>query len=117
MSQRFVWSRAGAIARKETYHILRDPYTLALALGLPIFMVVIYGLAIDFNIKDIRLAVTDFDQTQTSRRLIDTFASSQYFLIRPARTPNQAVDDVTSEKAKASLIIPPRFEKDLLNGR
>src|SRR5581483_10870537 len=106
----FVWSRAAAIARKEAFHILRDPYTLTLALGLPIFMVVIYGLAIDFNIKNIRLATTDFDKTQASRRLIDTFSSSDYFEIRPALTPTQAVADVTSEKAKASLIIPPNFE-------
>lgn len=117
MNRRFVWSRAFAIAKKEAFHIHRDPFTLALALGLPIFMVVIYGLAIDFNVKDIRLAVTDFDQTRTSRRLIDTFASSRYFLVRNALTPDDAIDQVASEKAKASLIIPPRFEKDLLNGR
>ena len=52
MNDRFSWSRAVAMARKETYHVLRDPYTLALALGMPILMVVIYGLAIEFNVKE-----------------------------------------------------------------
>lgn len=117
MKEQFVWKRARSMAKKETYHILRDPYTLALALGMPIFMVVIYGIAIDFNVKRISLAVSDSDQTQASRRLIDTFGSSQYFLIRNIASLADAQSEVASEEARASLIIPPRFEKDLLAGR
>ena len=113
----FVWSRAMAVARKEVFHIWRDPFTLTLALGLPVLMVVVYGLAIDFNIKNIPLAVSDADRTQASRRLIDTFISSQYFLSRPAISPGEAVEAVNAERAKVCLIIPPHFEKDLLNGR
>jgi len=117
MTERFNWKRTRAMAKKEAFHILRDPYTLALALGMPIFMVVIYGLAIDFNVKNIALAVTDSDQTQSSRRLIDTFGSSKYFLIKSARSPLEAQNDVASEQARATLIIPPEFEKDLHSGR
>ena len=113
----FVLRRSGAVARKEWFHIRRDPFTMALALVLPLVMVVVYGVAIDFNIKDVRLAVSDSDQSQSSRRLIDTFASSDYFQIEPVAAPSTAVKDVSSERAKAALIIPPRFEKDLLNGR
>ena len=71
----FLWSRAKAIAQKEVYHIMRDPFTLAISIGLPVFMVLAFGFAIEFNVKHIRLAVHDADQTQTSRRLIDTFGS------------------------------------------
>ena len=117
MTGGFVWSRAMAVARKEIFHILRDPFTLTLALGLPVLMVVVYGLAIDFNIKHIPLAVSDSDHTQASRRLVETFVSSSYFLARPAGSPAAAVESVNAEHAKVCLIIPPRFEKDLLNGR
>jgi len=117
MTSSFVWARAMAVARKEVFHIWRDPFTLTLALGLPVLMVVVYGLAIDFNIKNIPLAVSDSDHTQASRRLADTFVSSQYFLARPAVSPAAAVEAVNAERAKACLIIPPRFEKDLMNGR
>jgi ABC-2 type transport system permease protein len=113
----FVWKRAAAIARKEWFHIRRDPFTLALALVLPLAMVIIYGVAIDFNIKDVRLSVNDSDRSQTSRRLLDTFSSSDYFRLRPVVSPAAAVQDVTGERARAALIIPPRFEKDLLAGR
>jgi ABC-2 type transport system permease protein len=113
----FSWRRTLAIAKKEVFHILRDPFTLGAALGLPVFMVVMFGIAIEFNVKDVPLSVSESDQTQTSRRLIDTFGSSSYFLVGHAPSPYQAVFDITTEKARASLIIPPRFEKDLLAGR
>jgi ABC-2 type transport system permease protein len=113
----FKWSRSSAIARKEWFHIRRDPFTLALALVLPLFMVVVYGVAIDFNIKNIELAVSDSDQSQFSRRLLDTFRASDYFILRPTSSPGSAVIDVAAERAKAAIVIPPRFEKDLLAGR
>jgi ABC-2 type transport system permease protein len=117
MNQQFSWRRALAIARKEMFHILRDPYTLALLLGMPILMVTVYGLAIEFNPKNIPLAVNDQDKTESSRRLIDTFASSDYFKIRTEKSVSDAQFSVTNERAKAALIIPPRFEKDLNGGR
>lgn len=113
----FVWSRSAAVARKEWFHIRRDPFTMALALVLPLVMVIIYGVAIDFNIKDVRMAVSDSDQTQTSRQLLETFASSNYFRLQPVISPAAAVQDVVGEKARVALIIPPRFQKDLFAGR
>jgi ABC-2 type transport system permease protein len=117
MKDKFVLRRALAMAKKETFHILRDPFTLALALGMPVFMVVVYGLAIEFNVKDVHLAVSDSDRSQISRRLVDTFGSSGYFIVRHAVSPLDAQDQVASEEARASLVIPPRFERDLLAGR
>src|SRR5271170_2159110 len=106
----FVWSRAYAIARKEVWHILRDPFTLGLALGLPVLMLVVYGVAIDFNVENVALSVSDSDQSQASRRLIDTFTSGHYFLVRRVASPAEAQSDVSAERARAALIIPPRFE-------
>ncbi len=117
MTDSFVWARAAAVARKEIYHILRDPFTLAFALVLPVVMVLIYGIAIDFNVENIALSVSDSDQSQASRRLIDAFAGSRYFLVQGVASPLEAVRDVFAERARASLIIPPRFEKDLRAGR
>lgn len=113
----FVWTRAAAVARKEWFHIRRDPFTLALALVLPQLMVVVYGVAIDFNVRGVNLAVSDSDRSQASRRLIDTFAGSGYFRARPAASPRAAVDLVAAERARAALVVPPRFERDVLAGR
>ena len=114
---RYDWTRAAAVARKEWYHIRRDPFTMALALVLPLVMVVVYGAVIDFNVREVRLAVNDADRTQASRRLVDTFASSGYFRIVPVVSPAAAVQDVVAERARAALVIPARFDKDLRAGR
>ncbi len=113
----FVWRRALAVGRKEVYHILRDPTTLGAALVLPVFMVIMFGVAIEFNVKNVALAVCDFDRTQSSRRLLDTFGSSGYFLIERVTSPRETVTMVSAERARAALIIPPDFEKDLFAGR
>lgn len=113
----FVWERAYAIAHKEVFHILRDPFTLILSLIFPIVMVLLYGFSIDFNLKNISLAVSNADQSQSSRQLMDIFGSSKYFLIHTVNSPLDATQDVQGERAKATLIIPPRFEKDLFAGR
>ena len=114
---KFVWQRAAAVAKKEVYHILRDPFALLTALALPVFMVLMFGVAIEFNIKNIDLSVFDSDKSQSSRRLLDTFTSSKYFLAHQAQSPELAVRNLDSENARGALLIPSGFEKDLLAGR
>ena len=70
------FSRVLAIARKEVMHILRDPFTAGMALGLPIIMVVYFGFAIDFDFRNVKLALYDFDNTRQSRQLADVFIAS-----------------------------------------
>lgn len=109
----FVLGRVKAIAIKEVYHILRDPFTLALSLGIPIFLVFIFGFAIEFNVKNIHVAAFDADQTQASRRLKETFASSGYFIVDSVHSPQAAQTAVENEKDRAALIIPGGFEKNI----
>lgn len=113
----FLWSRVSAIAEKEVFHVMRDPFTLALSLGIPVFMVFIFGFAIEFNVKNIHLAVQDANQTQFSRRLTETFGSSGYFILNPVNSPEQAQKAILSEKDRAALLIQGRFEKDVLANR
>lgn len=117
MNEKFVWKRAMAIAKKEVFHITRDPFTLILALVFPIFTIVVYGYSIDFHMRNIHMAVSDSDKSQSSRSLITTFGSSQYFLPKGVGSPASSMQEVQGERAKATLIIPPQFEKDLHAGR
>ena len=71
--------RARAIFSKEFKHILRDPFTLIMALLLPLLIVLILGNSIEFNIRSINMAYYDADRTDASRNLIKTFDSSGYF--------------------------------------
>ncbi len=114
---RFIWGRAGAIAQKEIYHVLRDPFTLALSIGLPIFMVIVFGIAIEFNVRNIPLAVYDGDNTQISRELVDIFGKSDYFIVHKVAGPKEALQKIMGNDDRAALIIPGGFQKDLFSGR
>ncbi len=115
MNFKFNIKRALSIAKKEQFHIMRDPFTLTMATVLPVLLVLIFGLAIEFNVKDIGLTVHDSDRTFSSRKLVEVFSSSQYFNINPSRgSIVDAINDLDSERSKASLIIEPEFEHNLL---
>jgi len=118
MKGSFQFRRARAIARKEVWHILRDPFTLMVALAIPVFLTIMFGFAIDFDMHDVRLAVYDADMTQTSRIVYQKFMDSKYFLINRTGTLVDFPDKPLSrDESKISLIIPHKFEEDLFNGR
>jgi ABC-2 type transport system permease protein len=94
------------IAIKEFRHILRDYRSLMIAILMPIMMTLLYGYAINLDIKNIRLAILDFDQTIESRELTGRFYNSGYFL--PPKSPADIADPEKVLKigsANAVLII------------
>ncbi len=88
------------IAFKEFKHILRDPRSLMITILMPIMMTLLYGYAINLDIKNIKLAVVDFDKTRESRELAGKFYSSEYF--RAPSTPADLADPERSLQAGAA---------------
>ncbi|MFA4971091.1 MAG: ABC transporter permease [bacterium] len=118
MKGSFQFRRARAVARKEVRHILRDPFTLIVALAIPVFLTIMFGFAIDFDMHDVRMAVFDADMSQTSRVVYQKFMDSKYFLINKIN-PLIAFPDrpLSRDQSKIALIIPHKFEENLFNGR
>ncbi len=114
--KRFSFPRAAAIFSKEFKHILRDPFTLVMALLLPLMIVLILGNSIEFNIRSINMGYVDADRTESSRRLIETFGSSNYFRPFELDNPSDGFDHVLAERARAVLVVPPNFERDMHAG-
>lgn len=108
--------RAAAVARKEVMHILRDPFTLVMVLGLPVVLVIFFGFAIDFDVKNLRLGVYDRDNTRHSRQLASVFESSGYFLPEIASSPADAARGLDSGRYAAALLIDPGFGRRLGGG-
>lgn len=107
-------SRLMSIAYKETRHILRDPFTLVLAFGLPLFLVVFFGFAIDFEVKNIKLSVYDADRTPASRRLQQIFSSSGYFKLIEAE--NASLQSLEKNDVTGAMFIKPDFGKNIISG-
>src|SRR6476469_1092151 len=68
-----------AVARKEFRQIWRDTRTLMTLLFVPAFFLLLYGYALNFDIRHVPLAVDDRDRTMESRALIAAFVNSGYF--------------------------------------
>lgn len=109
--------RVFAQARKELRQITRDRLALALALFLPLFLILLLSNAIAFTVTDLPIVIQDFDGSPESRRLAEAFRSSLTFRVVfwPADKPGE--EALSSDTAKAVLIIPGNFGRDLLTGR
>jgi ABC-2 type transport system permease protein len=111
-------TRLMAVARKESIQLRRDPRSLAMAFLLPLFMLLMFGYAITWDVRDIKTAVVDLDRTPMSRDLVRTFEASGYF--RVVATPGRAQDVPRLFErggAQIGIVIPPRFEADVAAGR
>ena len=65
-----------AVTRKELRQIRRDVRTLSILLFVPAFFLFVYGYALNFDIRNIALAVEDNDQSTASRDLVSAFVRS-----------------------------------------
>ena len=111
-------TRLWAISRKEWLQIRRDARSLYLAFVLPLILLVLFGYAISFDIRDIRMAVLDQSGTAQSRALVEAFESSGYFTVVEHLHRHGDVDRVLDRgRAKLVLVIPPTFAEDLGAGR
>lgn len=110
--------RTLAIARKEAIQLRRDPRSMVLAFALPVFLLIFFGYAINWDVREIRLAVLDQDGGRASRALVDAFAASGYFRVTARLDRYDDVDGRLGRgRDRAVLVIPPGFGRDLAAGR
>lgn len=107
-----------AMALKETRQIGRDPLFLSMLLGLPAFMLAVFGFAVSFDVRDLPLSVEDRDMGPASRELQAAFFNSGRFA-RAAGPPSPGAFHALFEDggARAALVIPETFGEDLAAGR
>jgi len=99
-----------AVTRKELRQIGRDRRSLLILLFVPAFFLVMYGYALNFDIRNIRLAVEDDDQSVASRELVSAFVRSGYFdLVAVVGHRDEVEPLLDRDEARAVLIIPARF--------
>jgi ABC-2 type transport system permease protein len=107
-----------AVARKEVRQIARDPLSLIMLVGLPAFMLVLYGFALNFDVRHVALAVQDLDGSRASRDLLAAFTNSTYFDVTAVAEAGDDLEQITrSRAAKAVLVVPRGFGDDLASGR
>jgi ABC-2 type transport system permease protein len=109
-----VTATVGAVMVKEIRQIARDRRTLLILLFIPAFFLLLYGYALNFDIRNIRLAVDDRDSSAASRALVSAFVNSGYFdYAGPAHGGAELDRLIDTNDARAALVIPDGYGRDL----
>lgn len=113
-----MFGRLNALVIKEFIQVLRDKLTLAIIIFMPVAQLLIFGFAINTDVKHLSTAVFDQSHTQESREIINAFTSSQYFdMLVSANNIQEVNHAVESGKTKVGIVIPPDYAERLKSGR
>jgi ABC-2 type transport system permease protein len=105
------------ICRKEYLHIVRDPGTLFFALLIPMLQLFLFGFAVDTNIRQIPTVVLDESHTQESRRLLESFASSDVFQLKSyVSSKEEMYEAIRAGSVRVGIHIPYDYARNLQNG-
>ncbi|RPI29864.1 MAG: ABC transporter permease [Acidobacteria bacterium] len=111
------WRRTKAVARKEIIHIYRDPRSLAMALAMPLVMLLLFGYALTLDVDRIPTMIYDGDDTPQSREVAELFRASRYFEVfgRPD-SYGEIEKEINHSRCLLGVVIPSDFSEELSVG-
>jgi ABC-2 type transport system permease protein len=110
--------RLKAMLIKEFIQVLRDPRMRFIIFLIPVFQTVVFGYAVNTDVRDVKIAVYDLDNSPESRDLTARFAGSGYFHIVEHVDREQRVGELLDRGAvKAVLRMNRGFSEALRSGR
>lgn len=114
MSLRRLW----ALVLKEVRQLRRDRMTLGMILGIPMLQLVLFGYAINLNLRGLDAAVADQANTAGSRALVmDMLATGVVTPVAEAKTPAELMALLRGGRISVGIVIPPDFERRRIEGR
>lgn len=112
------WRRLSAIMVKELRQMRRDRITLAMIVGIPVMQLVLFGYAINLNLRGLDAVIVDQAGTSASRALVmDMLATG---VVRPtteATTPQEAMELLRRGRISVGVVVPADFERRRAEGR
>jgi ABC-2 type transport system permease protein len=106
--------RLGSIVLKELRQLRRDRLTFAMIIGIPTLQLVLFGYAINMDVRHLDAAVLDQANSARSRELIAELGASQVLNLRYHLSSPQELDNLLRQgKISAALVVPTDFEARL----
>jgi ABC-type multidrug transport system, permease component len=103
--------------KKEVLQMSRDRMTLALVFMIPLVQLLLFGYAIQTEVKHIATVVFDQSLSSESRDMLNAFSASGYFNINyAAGSYDEVTEKIDSGQAKVGIIFPPDFAEDVRKG-
>ena len=110
--------RVRRMVAKELRQIFRDPMSIRMIFGAPIIQLLLFGYAVNTDVRHVSTFVVDHDRTAASRQLVDAFTASGYFdLVGTSDNPADLGRSLDLGNAVIGLEIPVGFDRDTKAGR
>ncbi|HVI26303.1 MAG TPA: ABC transporter permease [Xanthomonadaceae bacterium] len=110
--------RLSAVMRKELRQLRRDRLTLAMIVGIPVLQLVLFGYAINLNLRGLSAGIADQADTAGSRALVmDMLATGVVEPALSARTPQELMRALRRGEISVGIVVPPDFERRRSEGR
>ncbi len=112
-----MWGRIKALVWKEFLQLRRDRFTLAFVVGMPLMQLVIFGFAINYDVKHLPAVVLDESRSQESRSFVDGLEATQYFEVLGQVDSEAALRrEIDAGRAKVGVWFPPDYARMLRSG-
>jgi ABC transporter DrrB family efflux protein len=110
--------RVGSIMWKELRQLRRDRMTLAMMIALPVMQLLLFGYAINNDVRHIPTIVYDQDRSAASRDLYRSMeATGFYDVVGDVGDYDEIEQALRSGRARVALVVPPRYASDVKTGR
>ena len=107
-----------AVMLKEIRQMARDRMTLAMMIGIPTLQLLLFGYAINPDVRNLPAAAADMAGTAGSRALVqDMWATGVVRPVAGARTPQELQALLREGRIKVGVLVPPDFERRRFEGR
>ena len=109
--------RTRAIATKEVRQLSRDRLTFGMIVGIPLLQVVLFGYAINTDVRHLRGGVADMAHTQLAREVVEQAQASQVLdVVSVAHSPEELQQQLQHGSIEIGIYIPPDFDRRHLQG-
>ncbi|MGC8594952.1 MAG: ABC transporter permease [Candidatus Kryptoniota bacterium] len=103
---------------KEYRQLKRDRRTLSVIIFIPTLMLLLYGYALNFDVKHVRFAAVDESCTAESRNFIRQFSSTEYFQYVGNLQKQDELDQMMRNgNITVGMVVPDNFAKAIISGR
>lgn len=99
-----------AIGWKEFVQLRRDRMTIAMMVGIPVIQLLIFGYAINSDVRHIPTVVFDQDHSEESRDVVRRMVATTFYdVVGEVRDYDEIQRALRSNRARVALIVPPEF--------
>jgi len=113
-----MFNRIKAIGKKEIKQLARDKRMMFVLFFFPVFLLIIFGYAVNFDVQNIKIAVLDKEHSSVSRNFVKTLSASNYFTVVELLQNDGKIKEILDNSfAKGVLVIPNDFSKKIYSSK